>query len=242
MEELRKGIPEKQKRSNDELAALLALLPESEQQPSEFRSRFSTLVSQKRDAMDQLMREKRDTYSNQERTNREAALKVMADAREKYLKDKHGSEDRAQFFDRQEDQRRAYFAKQDEKRKDFESKMQDERKKFDDYIRERTSRFEDIYRDYIARYYERKKNLDLKKQMDEKAAQKAEQSASPNVRGTTILDDGQNSRATAPMDESRNHVGSAIPKGRTPEEEAMLQEFRAVSKLPSTPLAPHDSN
>ena len=47
--------------------------------------------------------------------------------------------------------------------------MQEGREKFDDYILAKTSQFNDSYRAYVSRYYDRKKNLDLKKRMEEKA-------------------------------------------------------------------------
>lgn len=210
LDELRKDIPDEVKKQNDEVALVMSfLVRESEEEPNRLRDRFNTALRKKREVVDKNLRRAREDFSSKERSDRDAFLKKTKESREDFLKSrKRAPDERKKFFDDQEDRRRSFFAEQQEKRKDFEMKIQDERKGLEDSIREKQNAFNQEWRAYQARYTERKKQLELKKKMEQK--------------GQDIQ--RERGQAVAP---------SAVPSTTSP---SAVDEFDRIPSGPATPL------
>jgi len=169
-DQLRKDIPADVRRENDELAFIRELMSNVDEDPQKVRDRFSKVIRDKREKFDKNANKKREAYSKHERFNREAFLKKLKGEREEFIaRKKLDSERRKEFFDEQEAQRQDYFSDEHESRKDFESTDQDLRKNFEAFVTEKTNQFNQEMRDYTTAYYERQKQLDLKKRAAEKA-------------------------------------------------------------------------
>lgn len=206
--DLRKDIPEDIKRENDELALVLELMSKGQEEPSKIRSRFNTVMRNRRDAHNKEMRKSREAYTKEERRARDAFLKALQEERNSFVGKKNvSSESRKRFFDAQDEKRKEYFANEREKRNEFESRINETRKTFEDYIRERTNDFNQEYRAYSSSYYERKKALDLKKRMERKARQEG---------GAAAI--------------------SGVPSGERRSSANVLEDFKSIPDVPAIPL------
>jgi hypothetical protein len=167
----RKDIPEDIKRSNDELSFIRGLMGQADEEPAKIRERFNKALRDRRTKFDKLMKERRDDFTKEEKRARDEFLGWLKADRNRFVKrnPKANSDRRKTFFDGQETRRADFFANERDRRRDFESRSMEERKTFEDYVRERTNEFNQELRAYTATYYDRKKNLDLKKKADEKA-------------------------------------------------------------------------
>lgn len=211
LSELRKDIPDEVQRENDELALVLNLMTNGDEEPSKIRERFNKAVRDRRSKMDKDLRKKREDFSRDERRKREDTLKKFKDERDAFAKDKHSSDERKRFFEDQELKRKDFFADQSDKRKAFESEMLETRKNFEDYVREKTNRFNQEIRAYTSTYNERRKAESLKKQSERKAQELARRQGQQGV------------------------IPTAQPGQPDP-----LEEFRQIPNTPAMPLAPSD--
>lgn len=225
--ELRKDIPEEIQKENDELALILNLMSSSgsqvlglnggeggfsrEKEPSRIRDRFNRVMRKKREASDRLLRKQREEYSAKEKKDRDEFLRGLQNERNDHQKNNDLSkEDRKQFFKDQDGKRKTYFADEKDARKEFESKIRDSRKSFEDYFRERSNEFNQLHREYTKTYFDRKKNLELKRTM-EKKQNSMEKKARKEASGSSYRDTRE-----------------------TPDSE----EFQETKQVPITPLAP----
>lgn len=171
LDKLRGEVPEEVKKQNDEIAMLMSfVVRESEEDPQRLRDRFSTALRKKREAVNKKVSLAREAFSKKEKADRAEFVKESKSQRDAFVKNrKRSSDERRDFFSNQDDKRRAFFADQQERRKDFELQVQDERKSVEDSMREAQNAFNQELRSYQARYTERRKQLDLKKKMEEKS-------------------------------------------------------------------------
>lgn len=213
--EMRKEIPDDVKRENDELALVLGMMSNSNEEPSKIRERFNKAVRDRREKMDKDLRKKREDFSRTEQRTREDFLKKQTADREKFVKGKNSSDARKRFFEDQDLKRKDFFAGQADKRKEFESQVTDTRKNFEDYLREKTNSFNQEHRAYTAAFYDRKKNEALKKQAEKKAQEKAQ-------------------------DKARQDAKQGILPVAQPGQADPLEEFRNMPNTPVIPLGPTD--
>lgn len=169
IEEERKDIPEDVRKSNDELALVLWVMEKGDEDPNKVRDRFDKALRDKRKKNDARLGKKREEFTKKERAKRELFLKELKKKRDEFLKKKRDPDERKDFFQEQDEERKEFFAEEKEVRKEFESEMMEERKTFEDYAREKQNSFNQDLRAYTQKYYDRKKNLDLKKKMEDKA-------------------------------------------------------------------------
>lgn len=220
LDKLRSEVPEDVKAQNDEIAMVLSYVyRDSEEEPNRLRDRFQAAIRKRRDAMDKHLRRSRDSFSKEERRLREDYLKKSKEEREEFLDRKRTSDERKKFFEEQEDRRRVFFADQAEKRKDFESQVQEERKKMEDFVREKQNQFNQEWREYQTRYAERRRLMDTKKKMEEKA-RKLEQRGQTPTSGSAV-----------PSPIAPTAVGAQVPDGS-------LEEFNKIPAGPGIPLNP----
>ena len=229
LDDFRKEIPEEIKKSNDEIAMIMSfIVRDSEEEPNRLRDRFSTALRKKREATDKKLRRAREDFTRHERADRETFLKKSKEERERYVASaKRTSDERKIFFDDQEDKRKTFFADQTEARKDFEQHVSEERKAVEDYNREKQNAFNQEYRTYQTRYTERKKQMDLKKRMEEKSHD-LERGGKPVMPVTP--GNGLNGEASAVDAASTN---TAVARPADP-----LAEFDQIPKGAGVPLAP----
>lgn len=244
LDQARKDIPDEIKKQNDEIAMLMSfVVRDSEEEPSRLRERFSTALRKKRDAIDKKVRRARDDFSKKEKADRDAFLKKSKADRDRFVSgsSRRSSDDRKRFFDDQEDARKSFFADQQEKRKDFESRINDERKDSEDFIREKQNAFNQELRGYQARYTERKRQLDLKKDMEKKSremerAGKPVQPVTPatsvpssaGAAGTALPAPGSSTLSPSPYDPTAPQLAPTDP----------MAEFDKIPPGPGTPLSP----
>jgi hypothetical protein len=221
LDDLRKEIPEEIKRTNDELALIFEILNAKggDEEPSAVRERFDKALRSRRDKNDKDLRRRREDFSKSEKRERDLFLEKLKAEREKFVSKKVTPDERRRFFEDQDQSRRDFFADQADKRKEFESAIQDGRKTFEDYAREKQNQFSQELRAYTAGYYDRKKNVDLKKRVDaqvkEKEREKERDEEQKQMRESTIR---QNSKPVEDPDE----------------------EFKQIPKSRGTTLAPAD--
>jgi hypothetical protein len=168
--EIERGdIPENVKKSNDELALVLWVMEKGDEDPNKVRDRFDKALRDKRTKNDKRLAKKREDFTKPERKKRELFLKELKAKRDEFLKKKRDPDERKDFFQEQDEERKEFFAEEKDVRKEFESEMMEERKTFEDYVREKQNAFRQDLKAYSDKYYERRKQLDLKKKMDDKA-------------------------------------------------------------------------
>jgi hypothetical protein len=219
LDKLRSEIPDDVKAQNDEIALVLSYVyRDSEEEPNRLRDRFQAAIRKRREAMDKQLRRSRDSFSKEERRSREDYLRNSKEERDEFLERKRTSDERKKFFEEQEDRRRVFFADQAEKRKDFESQVQDERKRLEDFVREKQNQFNQEWREYQSRYSERRRLIETKKKMEEKA-RKLEQRQTPT------------SNSGVPSALAPSAVGAQVPNGS-------LEEFNKIPAGPGIPLDP----
>lgn len=171
-EALRKDIPPERQKENDEKAFMDQMMSDLSKNPSDVRSKFSSIINKKREMFNKDMTKEREKFSKEQTKAREAFSKEQAAQRKDFSKRKSNSDERKEFFDDLEGKRKDFYADQKEKRDEFEANTRDKRKNFDDYIRSKTDEFNQLHRDYSKRYDENKKAQgDLKKQAEEKRKQ-----------------------------------------------------------------------
>lgn len=169
LDEARKDIPEEVRKQNDEIALLMSyIVRESEEEPNRLRDRFNTALRKHRDGLDKKLRNEREDYTKKERKKRDEFLKKKKDERESYMAKKRDADTRRRYFEEQEDARREYFNDERDRRREFESRVQEDRRALEDFVREKQNAFNQEWRAYQTRYNERKKQLDVKKKMEEK--------------------------------------------------------------------------
>jgi hypothetical protein len=221
LDDLRKEIPENLRRQNDELAGIFELMAKSDQEPSEIRERFNTVLRKRREKMDQELRQKREDFSKKDQRGHDAFLKAQNQERERFAHETHTADQRKHFFDQQDERRRSYFAKSADLHKIFEDEIADRRKDFEDYVREKTNFFNTEYRNFSARYTERRKAESLKKETEERARESGRASETTGRAGA----------------ESAGRLGAPSSRSSDP-----LQEFREAPKPKVIPLGPGDQS
>ncbi len=227
LDALRKDVPEEIKKQNDEIALILSfIVRDSDEDPGKVRDRFNTAIRKKREAIDKKLARSRQDFTKQERSNRDDFVKKSREERDDYLnRRKRSSDDRKRFFDDQEDKRKSFFADQMDKRKDFESQVQATRKDNEDFTREKQSTFNEEWKTYQTRYFERKKQTDLKKRMEQKSRE-LERGGKPVLPVTPGSGDGA-ANGSVP-----SYPGYAPPSG--------VQPLNASGTRPADSLAEFD--
>lgn len=171
-EELRKDIPAKVRKENDEKAFMDQMMSDLSKPPTEVRNKFSSIVNKKRNLFSKDMNAERESFSKKQTKDRNEFTKKQSDARADFSKKKASPDERRDFFENLETERKNFYTDQREKRDEFEENTRDKRKNFDDYIRAKTDEFNQLHRDYVKRYDENKKDLaDAKKQAELKRQQ-----------------------------------------------------------------------
>lgn len=215
-DEMRKEVPEDVRRSNDELAFVQGLINQGDEEPGKIREKFSKVVHDRREKFDKAAHKRREDFNVKEKRDRDDFLKKAQKDRDDFLgkNKKLRSEKRKEFFDDQDTHRQSFFAGQRDARNEFEAQETEARRTFEAYMTEKTNQFNSDMREYTTTYYDRRKNLELKKQADEKAKKnelKKEAGGSSGVPGM-----------------------SAAPRSSDPD----LEQFKQIPKTPGTQLVP----
>ncbi len=213
----RKNISESTKKENDELAAVLSMMSNPDEEPSKVRDRFNTALRKKRDKNDKMLRERRESFMKKQRADREAFLKQSQTARTDFMKSKHSQDENKAFFEKQESKRKDFFDAANDALKEFDAKMNEDRKTFEDYVRERQNTFNASLRTYTETYQDRRNNLEKKK----RAEQRARQLELRNESTTSVPNGSSNSASGASSDASDP-----------------LNEWKQIPKIPGTELTP----
>ncbi len=171
-EELRKNIPEGQRKENDEAAFMDQLVSDLSRPPAEVRNKFQSMVTKKRNLFSKDMNKAREDFSKKQKDERTDFTAKQKEAREDFAKKKVDSKDRTAFYDKLEAQRKDFYTDQREKSDEFNEEIREKRKNFDDYIRAKTDEFNQLHRDFTKRYDENRKVVaDSKKQAEQKRLQ-----------------------------------------------------------------------
>lgn len=171
-EELRKNIPEGQKKENDEKAFMDQLVSDLTRPPAEVRNKFQSIVTKKRNLFSKDMTKAREDFSKKQKDERSDFTDKQKNSREDFAKKKVDSKERSAFYDKLEAARKDFYTDQREKSDEFNEDIRERRKNFDDYMRARTDEFNEVHRDYTKRFEENKKFLaDSKKQAELKRQQ-----------------------------------------------------------------------
>jgi len=215
-DEMRKEIPEDVRRDNDELAYVEELVRQSDEEPGKIREKFSKAVHNRREKFDKAARKRRDEFNGKEKRDRDEFLKKAQKDRDDFMKKnkKARAEKRKEFFDDQDAKRQSFFAGQREARSEFEAQETEARRTFEAYMTEKSNKFNGEMRDYTSTYYDRRKNLDLKKQAEAKAKKNELKKEITGGGGAPAANEG--SRVSDPD----------------------LEQFKQIPKTPATQLVP----
>lgn len=182
-EQLRKEIPANVRAENDEKALMDNLMSDLNVPPSEVRSRFSSLLSKKRDTFQKDMTKKREEFSGTLTKEREAFSEDQSQKRKVLSGRKMTSEEKSSAYEQLENRRKDFYSRQQERRDEFEDQVREQRKNFEDYVKSKQDEFNQRHTDYTVRYQENIKNMaDVKKQKAE-AAKKMQQSLDQEYEG-----------------------------------------------------------
>jgi hypothetical protein len=219
LEELRQEVPTEVRRENDELAFIRELLTAEEQEPSKIRERFSKAVRDRRLKFDRAAKKRRDDFNRKEKQDRNDFLAKHKDKRDDFVNSsrKIKSEKRKAFFDEQDSQRNGFFGDQRDARKDFESQETEARRTFEAYLTERVNQFNGEIREYTNNFYDRRKNLALKKRTDEQSKEKAMEKTREKTREAGR--EGSYERSAGAVDVDPD-----------------LEQFKTIPKTPGIPL------
>ncbi|WP_413558666.1 hypothetical protein [Bdellovibrio sp. HCB209] len=170
MDKLRENIPAEKRAENDEKAFMDQMMTDITKNPSEVRSKFSSIMSKKRDAFSKDMTKTREAFTKKQSEERNQFTTGQTKSRETFAKEKgHTSQERTDFYSKLDAERKEFYSKQKESRDSFEDETKTKRKDFDDYVRGKTDEFNQKHREFTQRYHDNKKNLELqKKQAAEK--------------------------------------------------------------------------
>lgn len=167
LESLRKDIPAEVRKENDEKAFMDGMMSDLSRNPSEVRSRFSSVLNKKRDLFNKDMNKARETFNQEQRKEREAFTAEQGELRKSFSGKKVDAAERRAFFDDLDLKRKNFYANQKEKRDEFEAGSRDKRKDFDDYVKSKNDEFNQLHRDYTKRFEEAKRaKLEMQKQAE----------------------------------------------------------------------------
>jgi hypothetical protein len=132
-DKLRSEIPTDIKDENDELALLDQMFSNPQRRPTDIRSHFNRLLTQKRNQFQKDLKKKREEFVKIERKDRDVFVKQLAQERESFKQKKANKEKTKQFYDELDLKRKDFFSEQKEKREIFEAQVRDDRKNYADY-------------------------------------------------------------------------------------------------------------
>lgn len=156
--EMRKGIPEEKRKSNDELALYLQLMKQGTENPEIVRNKFSSLVEKKRQSFRDKVQKLRASYSKSEAKRRDEYLNSQQQKRKGYVATKRKPDEMREYFAQQDKDRQSFFADERDRRANFESEINGQSKDFDSYMREKMNEFNEQYRLYAKQFSERSKD------------------------------------------------------------------------------------
>lgn len=156
-DELRKSVPEDVRVRNDEKSLYMQWMADYTMDPSAVRSKFSSLVSRKREAFNKDMNKIRDEYNKDERKKKEEFSKKSAEERQD-IKDQNVSrEKRTELYNEHDAKRKDFYAQLREERDSFETDYRQKRKDFEEYIKEKSDIFYAELKNYTVKFNELKK-------------------------------------------------------------------------------------
>lgn len=156
-DELRKEVPTETKARNDEKALYMEWMAGYQREPSDIRSKFSSLVSKKRENFNKDMAKIRDEYNKSETKKKEAFNKELASERAEIKDQKMSREERTEAYGKIDSKRKDFYAQLREDRDSFEADYRQKRKDFEEYIKERTDIFNGELKEYTAKFNDLKK-------------------------------------------------------------------------------------
>lgn len=156
-DELRKDVPTESRARNDEKALYMEWMAEYQRDPSDIRSKFSALVSKKRENFNKDMNKIRDEYNKEETKKKDAFNKALTEERNE-IKDKSVSrEKRTEMYNDIDSKRKEFYSQLRDDRESFESDYRQKRKDFEEYIKEKSDNFYAELKEYTVKYNELKK-------------------------------------------------------------------------------------
>lgn len=157
-DELRKDIPADKKSANDEKALFMEWMSNDlVREPSDIRSKYSTLVMRKRENFNNDMNKIREQYSKEESKRKDTFNKVLAEERAE-IKDKNVSrEQRTELYSELDSKRKDFYAELREDRDSFEVDYRQKRKDFEEYLKEKSDIFYAELKEYTLKFNEAKK-------------------------------------------------------------------------------------
>lgn len=156
-DDLRKEVPVDTKARNDEKSLYMEWMSGYRLEPSVIRSKFSVLVSKKRDKFNKDMNKIREEYSNEERKAKEAFTKVSNEERTEIREQNVPRDKKNELFSDHDAKRKEFFSKIRENRDSFEVDYRQKRKDFEEYIKEKSDEFYAELKNYTVKFNELKK-------------------------------------------------------------------------------------
>lgn len=156
--EMRKGIPEEKRKSNDELALYLQLMKQGTENPEMVRNKFTSLVEKKRQSFREKVQKLRASYSKSEAKRRDEYLNSQQQKRKDYIATKRKPDEMHEYFMQQDKARQSFFADERDRRANFEAEINGQSKDFDSYMREKMNEFNEQYRLYSKQFSEKPKD------------------------------------------------------------------------------------
>lgn len=166
--ELRKGIPEEKRETNDEVALITDLMVEAKIKPSDLQSRFQQLVQKRRSNFQKKVTSLRESFRRLEKQERDSFQKSQDEKRKEFKGRKEDRETTRRFFADLDRARLEHQSKEKDRRSEFESEVQAQTKDFDAYMRERTKEFSEQMQIYSKRFHEVQKEQSEAKSTDSK--------------------------------------------------------------------------